>query len=168
MKTITKSDKLILMNLRWHICLLLVAAVFTSCSSANSESLSKSASKEHEKIIKENEILWDDCLSQKESDYLVFVYSETCSHCHEIMGDVTSFAQSNILKTYFVNKSNSSNIIPICAIDEVMVNVDQITDLAIAGTPTMFEVEEGQMTSNIFGADSCLTFLNELRLKKKN
>ena len=156
------------MNLRWHICLLLIVAVFTSCSSANSELLSKNASKEHERIIKENEILWDDCLSQDESNYLVFIYSETCSHCHEIMGDVTLFVQSNIFKTYFVNKSDSSNKIPICPIDEVVVDVDEIDCLSIAGTPTILEVEEGRTTANIFGADSCLTFLNEQRLKKKN
>ena len=155
------------MNLRWHICPLVLVAVFTSCSSAESESLSKNASKEYGTIIKNLEIKWDDCLSQEEGDYLVFVYAETCTHCHEIMGDVILFIKENIMKTYFVNKSDSANKISICPIDEVVVGIDEIDKLAIAGTPTIFEIEEGKTTANIFGSDACLTFLNEQRLNKK-
>lgn len=155
------------MNLRWHICPLVVAAVFASCSPAKSESLSKNASKEYGIIINDLLIKWDDCLNQEESNYLVFVYSETCTHCHEIMGNVILFIEENIMKTYFVNKSDSANKINICPIDEVMVGIDEVDKLTIAGTPTLFEIEEGKTTANIFGSDACLTFLNEQRLNKK-
>lgn len=155
------------MNLRWHICPLVLVAVFASCSPAKSESLSKNASREYETIINNRLIKWYDCLNQEESNYLVFVYAETCTHCQEIMGDVIQFTQENIIKTYFINKSDSSNKINICPIDEVAVGIDKADDLAIAGTPTLFEIIEGKTTANIFGADDCLTFLNEQRLNKK-
>lgn len=155
------------MNLRWHICPLVLVAVFASCSPAKSESSSKNASKEYETIINDLLIKWDDCLSQEESNYLVFVYAETCTHCHEIMGDVIQFTQENVVKTYFVNKSDSTNEINICPVDEVTVGINEIDKLAIAGTPTIFEIEEGKTTKNIYGADDCLTFLNEQRLNKK-
>lgn len=155
------------MKLRWCFFPFVLTALFASCSPAQSESSIQNASSEYETIIKDQTILWKDCLSQEEDDYLVFIYSETCDHCHEIIGDVIAFSQENILKTYFVNKSNTENEILICAIDEITVGVDDIDKLAVAGTPTLLEVESGRTTANAAGANHCLTFLNELRVSKK-
>ena len=58
------------MNFRWHICPLVLVAVFASCSPVKSGSTNQNASKEYETIISDRTILWSDCLKQEEADYL--------------------------------------------------------------------------------------------------
>ena len=113
-------------------------------------------------------IVWSDCLSQKEDHYLVFFYSETCTHCHEIMGDVLSFYEANVLPTYFLDIKASDIIVPISNNIDLTIGVDNIDDLFIAGTPTIIEVENWIVKANVPGSDNCLTFLNEQRLLNKS
>ena len=156
------------MNFRWHICPLVLVAVFASCSPVKSGSTNQNASKEYETIISDRTILWSDCLKQEEADYLVFIYSKTCLNCHEIMGDVTEFCLENIINVYFVDKANKDNEITICPIEKIEIGINDIDKLEIAGTPTLLRVNEGIVTANVAGKDPCLTFLNEIRLIIKN
>ena len=149
-----------------HICPLIVAAAFTSCSPVKSESTNKSAFDEYG-IIKEQEIFWDDCLSQKEERYLVFFHSDTCGHCDEIMGDVLAFSHENITKMYFVDVNKNLDKIKTCSKEDLTIGVKDINDLAIIGTPSIIEVFEGMTIANVPGKESCLTFLNEQRLNYK-
>lgn len=149
------------MNHRLGNCALLFVAVFTSCSPAKSESSSESKSEEYEIVNKQEISLMDFFL--QEDDYLVFCHSDTCTQCKQIIGDVASFAEDNIIKTYFLNVSLPDNKITLVPIDEITIGVNSINDLVYAGTPTIFEVKNGITTSNIAGKDKCLTFLNEIR-----
>ena len=150
--------------MKLHTLSLLLAAVFTSCSPSKSESSSKNAVQEYGIIIKQ-EINLSDCLSQEEEDYLVFFHSDTCGHCKEIIDDVTLFASSNIIKTYFLNVSKSENKVPRCSLEDVDIGIDKFSDLKIVGTPTIVEVEKGITTANVAGKDLCLKFLNEKKDK---
>ena len=94
--------------MKLHTLPLLLVAVFTSCSPSKSESSSKNAIKEYG-IITEQEVYLDDCLSQKEEEYLIFFHSETCGHCREIIEDVVAFASSNIIKNNINISSNESS-----------------------------------------------------------
>jgi len=154
------------MSLKLRICLALASAVFTSCSPVVSEQMSKNAFSEHEIVISQ-QIKWSQVLSQKESHYLVFFYSETCAHCHEIMGDVIAFSESEIVKTYFLDIKQSETKIPIKNEVDETIGASSIDDLFIAGTPTIIEVEEGMVMANVPGKDDCLSFLNEQRLIHK-
>ena len=151
------------MNHRLRILPLLLTAMFASCTPATSEQMSKNAFSEHEIVIIQ-QIKWSTVLSQKESQYLVFFYSETCAHCHKIMGDVIAFSESEIVKTYFLDIKQSETKIPIKNEIDETIGVTSVNDLFIAGTPTIIEVEEGMVKANVPGKDQCLTFLNEQRL----
>ena len=154
----------IFINMKLHTLPLLLVAVFTSCSSKGSESSSKNAIQEYE-IVNKQEIYLDDCLSQIEEKYLVFFHSETCTHCQEIIEDVIAFANSNIIKTYFLNVSKKENKISRCSQDEIEIGIDNVENLKIVGTPTIVEVEKGVTTVNVAGKNACLSFLNEQKDK---
>ena len=150
------------MTFRSYICPLLCVVAFTSCSPAQSETESKNASKEYEIVTKQG-INLSDFFLQKETEYLVFCHSDTCTHCKEIMGGVIAFAKEIIIKTYFLNISLETNKIKKCPVNELTIGVGNYEDLYIAGTPTIIKVENQITTKNIPGKDDCLTFLNEQR-----
>ena len=154
------------MNHKLRILPLLITALFTSCSPVESEQISKNAFSEY-KVTIDQKISWSEMFQQKEDHYLVFFYSETCTHCHEIMGDVLSFAESNIVKTYFLDIKESEVKVPISNNIDSTIGVNSIDDLFIAGTPTIVEVENLIVKANVAGTDNCLTFLNEQRLTNK-
>ena len=154
-------------HMKLHTLPLLLAAVFTSCSPSKSESTSKNAVQEYE-IVYKQEISLSECLSQKEEQYLVFFYSDTCGHCKEIIEDVVLFATSDIMKMYFLNVTKNENKINRCPADEITTGIDRVDNLKIVGTPTIIEVEEGITTMNIAGKDDCLKFLNELTANAKD
>ena len=155
------------MNYKLRILPFALTVLFASCSPAKSEQMSKNTFSEYN-VTNIQKIDWPTCLSQKEDHYLVFFYSETCTHCHEIMGDVLSFAESNILKTYFLDVKASDTKIPISNNIDLTIGVDRIDDLFIAGTPSIIEVENWTIKANVAGTDNCLTFLNEQRLIYKS
>ena len=154
------------MNFRWQFCPLLVVATIASCTPKESQSSNKNASKEYG-IVTDQEILLADCLSQKEENYIIFFHSDKCEHCKQIIEDVTEFASLNILKTYFVNVAKSENKIKICQPIDLTIGVTDVNDLAIVGTPSIVEVENGMTIANAPGKESCLTYLNEQRAKYK-
>lgn len=155
--------------MNYKLCILpfILTALFASCSPAESEQMSKNAFSDYN-VPTSQKIVWSDCLSQKEDHYLVFFYSETCTHCHEIMGDVLSFYEANVLPTYFLDIKASDIIVPISNNIDLTIGVDNIDDLFIAGTPTIIEVENWIVKANVPGSDNCLTFLNEQRLLNKS
>ena len=154
------------MNHKLRILPLLITALFASCSPVESEQISKNALSEY-KVTIDQKISWSEMFQQNEDHYLVFFYSETCTHCHEIMGDVLSFAESNIVKTYFLDIKESEVKVPISNNIDSTIGVNSIDDLFIAGTPTIVEVENLIVKANVAGTDNCLTFLNKQRLTNK-
>ena len=154
----------IFINMKLHTLPLLWVVVFASCSTGISESSSKNAIQEYG-IVSKQDVNLADCLSQIEEKYLIFFYSETCGHCKEIIEDVTLFAESNIIKTYFLNISKNENKIERCSHDEIEIGIDSVEDLKIVGTPTIVEVENGVTSANVVGKDSILSFLNEQKDK---
>ena len=114
-------------------------------------------------IMERQSVTWAECLSQTESNYLVFFYSETCSSCREIKRDVVVFATSNVVKTYFLDVAKPINNVQTCPEDEIVVGVDNIEDLYIVATPTFIEVENGRTTVNVVGKERCLGLLETLQ-----
>ena len=155
------------MKFKLYILPFFLTALFSSCSPVESEQMNKNTSREYI-VPLDQKIVWSDCLKQKEDHYLVFFYSDTCAHCHEIMGDVLSFYETNIVTTYFLDIKGSDNIVPISNNIDLTIGADNIDDLFIAGTPTIIEVENWIVKANVPGSDNCLTFLNEQRLQHKN
>ena len=155
------------MKLKSLFLSLLPLIALISCTPNEGES-SNQSSGNNETIPASLQIDWSDSFKQEEDDYLVFFYSETCEQCHQIMGDVIAFANSNIMQTYFSNILSPEGKMPIVKGNEPLVNVSDISEFYIAGTPTLIEVKEGTVIENIPGKDACLTFLNNVRLNAKN
>ena len=155
------------MNYKLRILPFVLTALFASCSPAKSEQMSKNTFSENN-VPLDQKIVWSDCLSQKEDHYLVFFYSESCAHCHEIMGDVLSFYEANVLQMYFLDTKATDTKIPIGSNIDLTIGIDNVNELFIAGTPTIIEVENWIVKANVPGSDNCLTFLNEQRLLHKN
>ena len=134
-------------------------AIVVSCSPTRETTNNKNIV-EQEEIIKNKEIPWLEALNQKENHYIIFVYSETCGHCHDMMDEIIDFAKSGILVTYFIN--TRKNEVPISR--EIIENTTDITELSILGTPTIIEIESKTVIKNIAGIDKCLTFLIDKRM----
>ena len=155
------------MNLRLRILPVFLTAMFASCSPAASEQMSKNAFSEYE-VVQNNQIIWSDIFKQKEDHYLVFFYSETCSHCHQIMGDVLSFSEAEIVKTYYLNTKLQNIKIPLSNDVESTIGLESVDNLFIAGTPTIIDIKNHLVFKNIPGKDDCLTYLNTIRLEYQN
>ena len=134
-------------------------AIVVSCSPIRETTNNKNIV-EQEEIIKNKEIPWLEALNQEENHYIIFVYSETCGHCHDMMDEIIDFAKSGILVTYFIN--TQKNKVPISR--EIIENTTDITELSILGTPTILEIESKTVIKNIAGIDKCLTFLIDKRM----
>ena len=134
-------------------------AIVVSCSPTRETTNNKNIV-EQEEIIKNKEIPWLEALDQEENHYIIFVYSETCGHCHDMMDEIIDFAKSDILVTYFIN--TRKNEVPISR--EIIENTTDITELSILGTPTILEIESKTVIKNIAGIDKCLTFLIDKRM----
>ena len=150
------------MKLRIPFCVILITAMFTSCAPSNSGQTSNNISSEDD-IIQTSEIEWADVFKQEEDHYIVFFYSETCEHCHQIMGDVTAFAREDIVKTYFLNIKKGDAQIPINSDVEYTIGATKIEDLSIRGTPTIVEITDFTVTANVAGKEKCLTLLYDLK-----
>lgn len=150
------------MNIGLKLCSLLFAISAVSCTPQTTSS-SVISSSNYDEIIERQSVSLAECLSKEEEHYLVYFYSSTCTPCSEIKGDVVSFAMDNIVKTYFLNTKEPGNEIQKCSAEEVVVGVNDVSNLFIVGTPTLVEVKNGTTTSNVAGKSKCLNLLNELR-----
>lgn len=134
-------------------------AIVASCSPIRETTNNKNVI-EQEEIIKNQSISWFDALNQKENNYIIFVYSETCGYCHDMMDEIIDFAKSEILVTYFIN----SQIYKVPISNEIKENIADINQLSILGTPTILEIENKIVVNNIAGIDKCLNFLIDKRM----
>lgn len=134
-------------------------AIVVSCSPSRETTNNKNVI-EQEEIIKNQSISWLDALNQKENNYIIFVYSETCGYCHDMMDEIIDFAKSEILVTYFIN----SQIYKVPISNEIKENIADINQLSILGTPTILEIDNKIVVNNIAGIDKCLNFLIDKRM----
>ena len=156
------------MNNTFCILPLLLVVMLTSCSPASSELKSKNALNEYD-IKTYEHIDWNDVFSQKDHNYLIFFYSDTCEHCHEIMGDVCSFIDDGILKTYVMDIKNTITKVPVRkdGKEEETIGMTNIDDLFIRGTPSIIEIKKESVADHKAGKEKCLTLLTNKRLLHK-
>lgn len=133
-------------------------AIVASCSPAKESTNNKNSFSEYE-IVNKKQISWTNVLNQKEDNYIVFIYTEKCGYCHDMITEITSFAEEAIMPTYFVNALDYEIIIS----SDPDVGMSEASEIMIAGTPTILEIYEGIVIANIPGIDWCLSFLNEKR-----
>lgn len=104
-------------------------------------------------------ICWDDIFKVQLERYFVYIYSSTCGHCNEIKQDVISYALSNINTLYFVSFTKS---IPIVNDRFYPIGKDNVEDLGIVGTPSMFLIVNHIVEENYVGKKEIIrTLTNE-------
>ena len=148
------------MRYRFLIAPLAILAVTVSCSPAHETTIKEKTYQDYE-IIRSHQIKWSDILDQHENNYIVFIYSETCLYCHEMLDEIVNFANGDLLTTYFVNGSIEKLIIS----EDYGIGITNISDLSIKGTPSIIEVNDKMVVANVPGIDQCLTYLNEKRME---
>ena len=104
-------------------------------------------------------IKWKDCLSQIENNYYVYIYSETCGHCKEVKPYILKEAIEGMNRIYFISYTNE---IPIITNEENLVGASDYTNLGIRGTPTLFEIEEGMLSSCYTGSSLIIETLTNM------
>lgn len=147
------------MTLRLLFVSLTSLAIVVSCSPTRDITNNKNAIEQQEFIIN-HQIPWLQALNQEENHYIIFVYSETCGYCHDMMDEIIDFAKSEILPTYFINAQNYE--VPIYR--EIKESITSIDGLGILGTPSILEIENKVVIRNIAGIDKCLEFLIDKRM----
>jgi len=144
--------------------------LITLCScSLSGQSLNNESNHRFEdyQIVNDNQINWQDVLMQEESNYFVFVYSETCSNCHDIQEEIVNFAVDKIMPTYFVDTKKSGDVTISKDVDS-SIGASKMDDVSILGTPSVLEVEDKIVIANIAGKENILSLLNEKRANKDN
>ena len=150
------------MTYRFLIISLASLAIVASCSPAKEATNNKKTYSEQE-IVKNHEISWLNLLNQKENNYIVFVYSEKCGHCHDMIDEIVDFASDDILPTYFVDTLKNE----IAISTESNIGKNHIDEVKIQGTPSIIEVENARVIADVAGIDNCLTYLNTKRMEIK-
>ena len=117
---------------------------------------SETITSEHDyEEIKDREIAWNDIFTIDIPQYFVYFYSPNCSHCKEIKNVIIEYALEDG-NMYFVRFS-----------DEVVVSFDikntigitSIDELSILGTPSLIEIIDNVLISNIAGSKAILNYL---------
>ena len=129
-----------------------------SCRVSNSSKNNGQKAFSDFEVVCNNQITWNDLLSQEENHYFVFIYSETCAHCHDIQDEIVGYANEDITKTYFIDSKNSGHV-PVVKDIESTIGATEISDVGILGTPTLFEILHYAVYANVAGKDNILSFL---------
>lgn len=153
------------MHIKYTVFPLFLTVTLLACSPAQAKQSSTTSGSEID-IVNSQQIEWEQLFLLNEDNYLVFVYSETCNNCHEIMDEVVTFALDDILPMYFIDKNNPINEIPVTSNTESSYGATEIEDVSILGVPTLIEIDQGFIACNTAGRDNCLTLLNEKRLNR--
>ena len=104
-------------------------------------------------------ICWDGIFNIQSDQYYVYIYSSTCGHCNEIKQDVISYALMNFNSLYFVSFNKN---IPIIDDRYYPIGKDNVEDLGIVGTPSMFLVVNHIVKENYVGKKEIIrTLTNE-------
>ena len=103
-------------------------------------------------------ISWSEIFDISMTHYFVYIYSKTCGHCQKIKQDVLSYAMSHD-DLYFVVYDKT---IPIVEDVNNTIGKTNYEDIGIKGTPTLLEIFEHELISNIAGTTAIIETLTNL------
>lgn len=89
--------------------------------------------------------------------YYVYIYSLTCGHCNLIKQEILTYCLSEKYPTYLVEFQSDMKI---CSDVSFTYGISNYDDLYILGTPTLLEILDGKLITNIAGSSSILNFIN--------
>lgn len=99
---------------------------------------------------------WKGVFVQSEKDYFVYVYSKTCGYCNEIKQKVLSKVIEENPKIYLVEYSEK---VPIITDSKSIIGKQNIEEIGIVGTPSLFEIYNYVLVDNIVGGKAIIETL---------
>lgn len=143
------------------LCALLLMSCVASSEKQSSQaqtSITYESTINHEYIeISEFRISWDEIFEMDSTNYYVYLFSRTCSHCSSIKNKIIEYALDNE-NMYFIEDNKD-----IVFKNDVnyTIGLKSVDDLAILGFPTILKISEKILVKNIAGTDK---ILSELKL----
>jgi predicted bacteriocin transport accessory protein len=129
------------------ILTLLIIKLLTSCANETTYSYSD---------IEHLEIAWNNIFFIAKPDYLIFIYSESCSHCQELTNEIIPFSLAGKYPTYYVKFTNE---IPISSDVSDTYFKTKVEEIKILGTPSLLRITDGILVLNIAGTNDIKNFL---------
>ena len=136
--------------------MILTTSFFSLISCSNSQ-LDGHSTEHNYNEIEHLKIEWKEVFFQAETHYFVYFYSPNCGHCEAIKNKVIDFALNSEEKMYFIQFNDEIKILT--DVKET-IGVTSIENFGILGTPSLVELEDKKITSNIAGASDILLFLD--------
>ena len=127
------------------LLILPLMTILLTCCSSNKEVIAKEY--DYNDIV-DLKLCWNDVLTVQSDNYYAYIYSETCGHCNEIKQEVISYALSNFGQLYFIPFNKEISII---TDRNSVLEKDDVNDLGIVGTPTMFLIINHVVKENYVG-----------------
>ncbi len=139
--------------------LFLLVSMFSliSCSGEEVASESSQTSEHTYEEVSYLQIEWNDIFCVDEIYYLVYIYSEYCGHCNSMKNSIIDFALNPAKPLYFLKFSSE---IPVSTNVENTIGASDVSEVSILGTPTLLEIYDKKITSNIAGASEICEFLD--------
>ena len=103
-------------------------------------------------------IEWDDLLSKDKELYFVYIFSKRCGHCNAIKNEIISFAIHRD-DFFFIEYQES---IPLINDKKAVVGANNMGELGIMGTPSLFEITYSTVTNYFVGVNEILETLSNL------
>ena len=97
--------------------------------------------------VKDKEILYSNIFGMEQSNYYVYFYSRTCSHCN----DLKPFIIPKIIERNDIYLVEASEQVVILEDISVTIGVSSIENFGILGYPSLVKIEEKVVTKNIAG-----------------
>lgn len=138
--------------------LLLTFLILQICSCSSNELIIYEDNLDYD-LISEFQISWNDIFNQKENEYLVYFYSQTCGYCEDIKEDILRFYKDSEICMYFV--SDKENFVIGHDINNT-IGCDDISSFYIIGTPTLVEVCNHSILMNLGGVSKIYDFLFQI------
>ena len=123
----------------------------------DTESLSSLLSFDYDDV-KDFEIQWENILLN-EGDYYAYIYSKTCMHCIEIKEEVLEARLLHNINIYYILYNKDIDIVEDRAL---LIGIDDVKQLGILGTPSLFEINEHQTLNYFAGKNEILHTLTNL------
>lgn len=107
--------------------------------------------------------------TQKESKYLVYMYSVTCPSCESIRGCIFDYLDSDYTKMYLCDvlkmfkTTNPFITINVSEFDENKhLHVQNVHETVYVGTPSLYEIENNELIKLYIGRTKVLEFLEKM------
>lgn len=134
--------------------------LLTGCNDqdvSNNDTNDVAISIEHSYLeIEKFEITWSTIFDVGKSNYYVYFYSLTCSHCEDLKNFIIEQAQKR--EDIFFVKSSSKD--QITNDPNLSINAENPGEIWILGYPTLLKIDEKKCSKNLAGTSQ---ILNELK-----